>query len=610
MLRRWFWHIFVAGWLGSIWVAASLGQTSTPTITSLQSSPVTSNIPTLGNAITSATNIPGFRLYINGNFTLGATETVTWQPVPAPPPNTSTPAPTTFTAQNGIQSITANQIVVFVPSALFSAPVSSQVTINVTVTEQIFTNTGALPPVTSNPSPFFINPPMTATGPVLPTGIVGTAYSAGLMTGGTAPFTATAPPGTLPAGLSLPQVSGAAATAVLGTPAVINVSAGTPATVTANPGVTAAATATGGTQATVVASQGSAPSVTFVLGTTATGTVVLNPTGGFVSGVTITNAGSGYPAGATNIPMVITQGTCKSQPTAVGNTDSGGHMLSVTITSNGVSNCAAGTGITATFPNAGIATFSFAPGTGFYDAAPNLNAPGIAVGATNTSATVCNQASPGFAVPQLTSTLGANNRITSVTLTNPGYGCTATPTVTFPPPGLQELCTNTGTAYGAAPTVTLTGTTCTVNPTFAVGVNSGGNITFTQTSFGTDCTQFTNPVVETPGILSVNVTNGGSAYQSAPAASIAGGTCAANPTFSVAAPTAGSLASGTGTITVSNGNYGVGCPASSAVTVGPPGILSVTVNSEAAPTAHPRRPAPRLRRRLLSGEPLVRPIRC
>ncbi len=55
----------------------------------------------------------------------------------------------------------------------------------------------------SNAAPFVVNPPMTALGPLLPTGIVGTAYSTPLITGGTGPFNTTLLDTPLPPGLTI-----------------------------------------------------------------------------------------------------------------------------------------------------------------------------------------------------------------------------------------------------------------------------------------------------------------------------------------------------------------------------------------------------------------------
>ena len=175
--------------------------TTTPTITPpLQSSLLTATSPTLGNAITSGTNITGFKLYINGSFNTDVAHTVVWT-------NTATNVTTTFTANSesgGILSISPTQIIVEIPSSLFSALVTAPQTVNVTVTEQFITSNAPPPPVLSNAAPFTINPPLTSLGPVLPTGTVGTPYSTALFTGGTPPFTASLAQGSvLPPGLAL-----------------------------------------------------------------------------------------------------------------------------------------------------------------------------------------------------------------------------------------------------------------------------------------------------------------------------------------------------------------------------------------------------------------------
>ncbi|MGO9255739.1 MAG: beta strand repeat-containing protein [Bryobacteraceae bacterium] len=606
MLRRWFWYIFAAAWLGAIWIAASLGQTSSPlTITSLQSSPLTSNIPTLGNAITSGTDptdVNGFRLYINGTFNTNNTHTVTWQ-------NTSTNVSTSFTLENGIQSVLPSQIVVAIPSALFSTPVSSPVTVNVTVTEQIEAN-NAPPPVVSNSSLFSINPPMASTGPVLPNGMVGVAYSQNLLTGGTPPYTASLSAGALPPGLSLPQPPPlATATAKLGTQAVIDITAGvgTAATVTATLGTPAAATANPGAPATITATQGTTPAVVANPCATATGTPTYAPIPPselpsesaytyYVNNVFVTNGGSCYPALVSNIPVVFGNNAYPpfpsncinpdsaqaSAPTGLATTNAQGQIVSVTVPPYSVINGPACVyndptlnlnPVTFPPPPASV-RLSFTAGTGVYDTLPG--AVTFTGGGCTTEPTATVQASSG---PPYT--------VINLTLLIPGAGCTAPPTYRFPVPGITYSIApgNAGSAYGVVPAIgngislgipTVAG--CTL-PVFTVsnGAANGGLSIAGQTQVGSGCT-LAQPAVEAPGILSVNVTSGGSAYQTAPAASLPNGTCATNPSFLVAAPAAGSLALGTSTITVSG--YGVGCPAAAVpVTIGAPGIASVTVNT-------------------------------
>ena len=174
----------------------------TPTITPpLQSSPLTSSTPTLGNAITSGANLTAFLLYINGHFNAGDNHTVTWL-------DTSTNTTTTFTSQNGIQSVSPTQIVVSVPAALFSTLVTTPVTVKISVTEQEPISSPP-PAVTSNSANFLINPPLATTTFVFPNGSQGVAYSQPVMfSGGTAPFSFKQVNGTLPAGLSLAQDTG------------------------------------------------------------------------------------------------------------------------------------------------------------------------------------------------------------------------------------------------------------------------------------------------------------------------------------------------------------------------------------------------------------------
>lgn len=175
--------------------AISTQSTGTPTITPpLQSSPLSSNTATLGNSITAGTNISAFKLYINGNFNTDANHTVTWT-------NTVTNTSTTLSGNN-ILSVTPTQLVVSVPSSLFSTAAQAG-QVNVTVTEQI-NSESSLPPVTSNPAPFLIAPPLASTGPTLPNAVVGVSYSPTLVNGGTGPIVANLAEGsTLPPGLTL-----------------------------------------------------------------------------------------------------------------------------------------------------------------------------------------------------------------------------------------------------------------------------------------------------------------------------------------------------------------------------------------------------------------------
>jgi large repetitive protein len=189
-------------WLGLVLGGVGLAQ---PVIQPpLQSSPTTSQVPTLGNAITSGTPISGFLLYINGAFNVDTTILVTWLN-----PNSGA---TGFTTSSGIQRVGASQIVVLIPGSLFSTPVSNPVSVDVTVTQTL---PGSVQQrVVSNPASFIINPPLASTGSTLPAGTAGTVYSQNLYTGGTAPYGNTISAGTLPPGLTLPPTGGL----LIGTP--------------------------------------------------------------------------------------------------------------------------------------------------------------------------------------------------------------------------------------------------------------------------------------------------------------------------------------------------------------------------------------------------------
>jgi hypothetical protein len=156
-------------------------------------------IASLPAAITSGTFLPnGFTLFINGSFTPGNFLNVTWL-------NTVTNQPATFGIEDGVLSITATQIQVAVPQALFSTLVASAQAVTITVTEQV----SGSPPTTAAAT-YTINPPLAAlaSAPLLPSGTVGVAYSQPMAQGGTPPYNVSIPvPDPTPPGLPLPTNS-------------------------------------------------------------------------------------------------------------------------------------------------------------------------------------------------------------------------------------------------------------------------------------------------------------------------------------------------------------------------------------------------------------------
>ena len=162
--------------------------TQTPVITSLQSSRPDSQVPDHGNAITSGAGLDFFYLYINGSFDTEFFDNVRWT-------NTSTGETIVCSFDTVCEpDLSRNLIRIQIPNFLFSASVSSQVTINVTVTERFDANT-----TTSNIANFFINPPVTVIA--LPDAFRGVPYAQPFITGGTAPFEVYT--GDLPAGLAV-----------------------------------------------------------------------------------------------------------------------------------------------------------------------------------------------------------------------------------------------------------------------------------------------------------------------------------------------------------------------------------------------------------------------
>lgn len=197
-----------------VFAAASQLQGQTPVINSPTGNPPglqsgTGASPTVGAAITSAANLPnGFTLFINGTFSPGIFQNVTWF-------NTVTNQSATFTISNGVLSNTASQIQIRVPPTLFSTVVTTPQAVTITVTE----NPLVIPP-TSASATFTINPPLAPlTSAVLLPGTVGVPYSQPMAQGGTPPYFMSPgkPVGLLPPGLSLP-VNAAATLALSGTP--------------------------------------------------------------------------------------------------------------------------------------------------------------------------------------------------------------------------------------------------------------------------------------------------------------------------------------------------------------------------------------------------------
>jgi hypothetical protein len=173
-------------------VVASLGWGQPPTISSLQSS-FSPGQPYDVTGITSGTLLSsgGFYLFVNsasGDFDITAFRDVTWL-------DTSTSVATQLFPPVGMPgTLTANQIMVFIPNALFATLVANPVPVTITVHE--ITRT-------SNAATFTINPPFQAVQPIMPSGTINQPYSADFATGGTPPYTSDGPPsGNVPPGLS------------------------------------------------------------------------------------------------------------------------------------------------------------------------------------------------------------------------------------------------------------------------------------------------------------------------------------------------------------------------------------------------------------------------
>ena len=258
---------------------------------------------------------------------------------------------------------------------------------------------------------------------------------------------------------------------------------------------------------------GSSVTITFVSNSAnAAATAVISSTTGALSGVNVTNGGSGY------------NGTPVVEFVGGGGTGAAG---TATVT-NGVV-----TGITVT--NAG---------TG-YTSAPSVN---LVSGSLATASAA----------------LVADGTVTGVTITNSGAGYVAAPTVTFSPPPTGTTATGTanidaagrvtsvtitaaGSGYVANPTVTFSaapagGTTATANGIYsgqtvgAVSVTSGGvNYTYApvvtfslpQRANGVRATGTAIIDASTRTVVAIQITNAGSGYTAAPTITMNAGSGAA-----------------------------------------------------------------------------------
>jgi hypothetical protein len=184
-------------WLGGT-ILVALVAYAAPTITSVAGTSFGGNTPFGGNlpAITSGTSLQSFTLVISGSFDPEAFQSVTWL-------NTVTGQTQTFNRESGVYSVSSTTIYVTIPRVLYATPVSSQQTVEITVDEFVFTASFRVKPrITSLPGTFFINPPLTSLGPVLPAATRGSPYDSPYVSGGTAPYFRGNQPN-LPANLSI-----------------------------------------------------------------------------------------------------------------------------------------------------------------------------------------------------------------------------------------------------------------------------------------------------------------------------------------------------------------------------------------------------------------------
>jgi hypothetical protein len=186
-------------WIGFVLVLAGVSlhgqvpsQPTIPTITSLATMPPGYDVPTGPAAITTGAesarvNANGFSLYIFGDFNAQVVDSVTWSD------GTNTHVFTFGNEDLSYERVVINDIIQYalvatVPTSLFSTAVGTPTPAHIKVTQVV---SGSTPTTAdSNTMDVTLNPPLgpPSSGLVLPTGVVGVAYSAAVFSGGTGPF--------------------------------------------------------------------------------------------------------------------------------------------------------------------------------------------------------------------------------------------------------------------------------------------------------------------------------------------------------------------------------------------------------------------------------------
>lgn len=252
--------------------------------------------------------------------------------------------------------------------------------------------------------------------------------------------------------------------------------------------------------------------------TAATATAVISANAGTVDRINITNGGNGYLTGAGSAPLVQITGGGGTGATATATIGANGRVTGITLTNPGtgytsvptVSIISGGTSATATsaldFNNQQVFTISVtAQGTG-YTSAPTV----VFTGGGGTGASATAQV--------------ANGRVAAVVVTAGGTAFTAAPTITFTGGGgtgatatafmgtsvAQVNMVSIGANHVYAPVVTFSA------PDYSNGVRAVGQAVFDPSS---------------RTVLGVLVTNPGSGYNSAPTVTIDGGSGATAQAF-------------------------------------------------------------------------------
>jgi hypothetical protein len=289
---------------------------------------------------------------------------------------------------------------------------------------------------------------------------------------------------------------------------------------------------------------GSVPTVTISGGSGSGATAIAVLTNGVVTSITLTNPGHGYQP--TDVLAVTISGSVGSGATGHV-TMTGKPVASLQVTNPGLFTVPSSGPVPLTFSGgggtgaAGYVTLGSTGGTGRFVTGAVLTSPGSGY-TTSPTATFANNASGGpSTIPSIGVTLDTES-VATIVLDTTGSGYAGPPAVSIVP--------SDGTGSGAAATTTIAGTSVnslTLNPSpvltlqIAVqGVSStpgtyalsftggGGSLAAGTVTIG----NYTNNAGGlSVGVISYNLSNGGTGYTTAPAVAVVGATFSINPTI-------------------------------------------------------------------------------